>query len=239
MAHWYADEQRRRYALEFVCVYIPPPTHKRKKEKGLDFKSAATTPTEQNQKPKGIAKSAVTIYKLWQRARDDAFLFHGRPWMRTTIEQKQNKTTTTNSCFCQKKTKQCVCAYKNECGRRRFLSHKKEGPAVGRKINQEWWTDLSRVIDDSRRVPLLWLDSTHDTSTTSFSLFFLCDYLSRFFLVWFSFDFVDEQYFCLPNWIVIVAAAVEHSKRFPTRRLARAFSNRLSRSPIHWIGQIE
>lgn len=120
--------------------------------------------------------------------------------MRTTIEQKTKQQQQILVFVRKKQNSVCVCAYKNECGRRRFLSHKKEGPAVGRKINQEWWTDLSRVIDDSRRVPLLWLDSTHDTSTTSFSLFFfcVCDYLSRFFLVWFSFDFVDEQYFACP-----------------------------------------
>lgn len=129
--------------------------------------AATTTPTEGTR----IPKSAVWS-KTVTRSDGRRILLIGR----TLRTQKKTNPQTQN--------------ISNE---KRRDAQRKQGPAVGRKINQEWWTDLSRVIDDSRRVPLLWLYSTHTSTriSVSFSLSF-----TAFFWFLFSNKFRDSFQLC-------------------------------------------
>lgn len=79
------------------------------------------------------------------------------------------------------------------------------GPAVGRKINQEWWTDLSRVIDDSQPSPLLWLGSTHLTVTLSLS--FLIHLLLIIFYV-FCFSTICINIYLFPGRFLNIVVVV-------------------------------
>lgn len=126
--------------------------------------AATTTPTEGTR----IPKSAVWS-KTVTRSDGRRILLIGR----TLRTQKKTNPQTQN--------------ISNE---KRRDAQRKQGPAVGRKINQEWWTDLSRVIDDSRRVPLLWLYSTHKDLCLFFIIF------HGFFWFLFSNKFRDSFQLC-------------------------------------------
>ena len=82
-----------------------------------------------------------------------------------------------------------------------------QGPSLGRKINQEWWTDLSRVIDDSRRLPLLWLGSIRITACVCLCIhvhLLLIHLPTRFLFFFFSFCWLSFHVFCFFSSDVVV-----------------------------------
>jgi hypothetical protein len=174
--------------------------------------AATTTPTEGTR----IPKSAVWS-KTVTRSDGRRILLIGR----TLRTQKKTNPQTQN--------------ISNE---KRRDAQRKQGPAVGRKINQEWWTDLSRVIDDSRRVPLLWLYSTHTSTriSASFSLSFTG------FLFLFSKKFRDSFQLCrldkifafyLTEMLLFRIQMVHDQEREKGKRLGCCYS--IDRT--NWIGK--